>query len=384
MSRNRIRPPGEALVAIVLAALALGPSGALAQDTVPAPDTVAAGAGDAFFGRSYAVLAYDAASGQLGVAAASTEFSVASDGVYLEPGTGAVSIQGRGSGAPGRRIMSALRSGRNPASALGTASGQGAPVQAAALTPACDRATSRAPGSEDEAVSRPGRSGGVCYVALGVRLRSSRSMDRLVRAFRSSAGPLTERLLATLSAMEGAARNVGGSRSAVLWVAADGADGAVLGRRELRLQVDDHERPALALEKRLEVGRAEWMAGRASRAIDRSAYRRAAALADSSLALDVSAPMAWLQRGRALLYMGREEAAETAFQRMLELDPFLLRLLGDASGSEITVRESVIPYYPRLILQLDLYRRKYFDGLDFGPEPAPFGSGAATPDTAGG
>ena len=384
MSRERIRAPGGALVGCILAVLALGPSVATAQDTVPAPDTAGAAGADGFFGRSYAVVAYDSASGQLGLAAASTEFSVASGGAYVEPGTGAVSIQGRGGGAAGRRILGALRSGRPPASALRAVSGPRAPVQAAALTPACDRADGRAPGAGDEAVSRPGRSGGVCYVALGVRLRSSASMDRLVRAFRSSAGTLTERLLATLSAMEGAARSVGGSRSAVLWVAADDTAGEVLGRRELRLQVDDHERPALALEKRVATGRAEWLAGRASRAVGRGDYRRAASLADSSLALDVSAPMAWLQRGRALLYLGREEAAETAFQRMLELDPFLLRLLGDASGSEITVHESVIPYYPRLVLQLDLYRREYFDGLDFGPEPAPFARDTAARDTAGG
>lgn len=379
-----------ALAGLLLAGLVAGPPGALAQDTVLVADSTAGrdtlgapGAG-VFFGRSYAVLAHDPASGQLGLVAASTEFSVASGGAYLEPGTGAVSLQGQGSGGAGRRILAALRSGRSPASALRAASGPGAPVQAAALTPACDQATWRLTGLDEEAASRPGRSGGVCYVALGVRLRSSASMDRLVSAFRSSTGSLAERLLTTLSAMEGAAQNVGGSRSAVLWVAAGDTAGEILGRRELRLQVDDHGRPALALEKRLETGRAEWMAGRASRAIDRGAYRRAASLADSSLALDVSAPTAWLNRGRALLYMGREEAAETAFQRMLELDPFLLRLLGDASGSEITVRESVIPYYPRLVLQLDLYRRKYFDGLDFGPEPAPFGPSTSPPDTAGG
>ncbi len=378
-----------ALLGGLLAGLALNPVGVSAQDTVPAVDTARrdtagpAGAGS-FFGRSYAVVAYDSASGQLGLAAASTEFSVASGGAYLEPGAGAVSIQGHAGGPAGRRILAALRSGRTPASALGTVSEPGGPVQAAALTPACDRAARQAPGAGDGVASRPGRTGGVCYVALGVRLRSSASMERLVRAFRSSTGSLAERLLVTLADMEGASQNVGGSRSAVLWVAGDDTAGEVLGRRELRLQVDDHERPALALEKRVETGRAGWLAGRASRAIDRGAYRRAAALADSSLGLDVSAPMAWLHRGRALLYTGREDAAETAFQRMLELDPYLLRLLGDASGNEITVREGVIPYYPRLVLQLDLYRRKYFDGLDFGPEPNPFGSGTAAPDTAGG
>lgn len=388
------RPGRSALAVLVAAGLALAPSDAPAQDTVPVPDTVlvadttgrdtlgAAGAGT-FFGRSYAVLAYDSASGQLGLAAASTEFSVASGGAYLEPGTGAVAVQGQGGGGAGRRILASLRSGRNPTAALRAASGRGAAVQAAALTPACDPAAWRVPGVEDEAASRPGRSGGTCYIALGIRLRSSTSMDRLVRSFRSSTGSLAERLLATLSAMEGAVQNVGGSRSAVLWVAAGDTAGEILGRRELRLQVEDHERPALALEKHLEAGRGEWLAGRASRAIDRGDYRQAAALADSSLTLDVSSPVAWLQRGRALLYMGREDAAETAFRRMLELDPFLLRLLGDASGSEITVRESVIPYYPRVVLRLDLYRREYFDGIGFGPQPRPFGPDSVPADTAG-
>lgn len=361
---------------LALTALFAAPASAQERDTTAAPEADVAGdtaRAGSYFGRSYAVVAYDSTSGQLGLAAASTEFSVGSGGAYLEPGTGAVVVQGQATGAAGGRILEALRRGRSPASAVRPPAAGAPPVQAAALTPACDRAWQRAPGVGQEARSRPGRTGGVCYLALGVRLRSSASMDRLVRAFRSSTGSLTERLLETLAAMEDAARNVGGSRSAVLWVAAEEAADPVLGRRELRLQVDDHERPALALEKRLEVGRAAWLARRAGRASERGEYRNAASLAGRALDLDVSAPVAWLQRGRALLYLGRDEEAETAFQRMLELDPFLLGHLGDASGPEITVRESVIPYYPRLILRLDLYRRNYFDDLDFGPEPRPFG-----------
>lgn len=365
-----------ALAACLLAGTALFSSPASAQDTARAGRTQAVGdtaRAAPFFGRTWAVVAYDSTSDQLGLAAASTEFSVGSGGVHLEPGAGAVVVQGGADGAAGRRILAALRGGRSPASALRPPPGEPAPVQAAALTPACDRAWQRAPGAEQDARSRPGRTGGVCYLAVGVRLRGAASMDRLVQAFRSSTGPLVERLQGTLSAMESAAPNAAGPRSAVLWVAADETGDRVLGRRELRLGVDDHERPALALEKRLEVGRAAWQTRQAGRAVDRGEYRRAASLADRALELDVSAPVAWLQRGRALLYMGREKEAETAFRRMLELDPYLLRLLGDASGSEITVRESVIPYYPRMVLRLDLYRREYFDDMDFGPEPRPFG-----------
>lgn len=371
---RRVALPLVVAAALLAGSVAAAPPAA-AQDTLAAArDTVGAGApGDAaFFGRSYALLAHDPATGHLGLIAASTEFSVGSGGAYLEPGSGAVVAQGHGANGAGRRVLEALRSGLSPAAALSSVPGPRRPAQSAALTPACDRAAQPAPWAAEEAVRRPGRSGGVCYVAVGLRLRGPARLDPLVRAFRSSRGGLRERLLAAASAMERSARPVGGSRSAVLWVATTDTARPVLGRRELRLQVEDHERPTLALEKRLEAGRAEWLARRSARSIARGAYRRAASLADSSLALDVSAPMAWMQRGRALLYRGRVEEAEEAFRRMLELDPYLLGLLGSASGSEISVRESLIPYYPRLVLRLELYRRKYFDDLDFGPEPRPF------------
>lgn len=371
-----------AAVALLLAGSALLPVRAPAQDTTlvrdtaAAPDTAAGPASAPFFGRSYAVVAYDSAAGLLGLAAASTELSVGSGGVQLEPGVGAVVALGSRGGDASRGILAALRSGRSPPAALRSASGPGSPAHAAALTPACDRDARRAPWAADDAVSRPGRIAGLCYVAAGLSLRDSAELDRAVSALRSSSGSLAGRLVAALSAVEGVVPEVGGSRSAVVWVAGDDTSAAP-GGRELRLQVDDHERPALALERRLEAARADRLAALAGRAVDRGDQQRAAALADSALALDVSATTAWLQRGRALLHRGREEEAETAFQRMLELDPYLLRLLGDASGSQVSVRESVIPYYPRLVLRLDLYRREYFDDLDFGPEPEPFGRDTA-------
>lgn len=360
-SRSFTAGPGAALLtAALLAAPAAGQEPGSSEGEAPV------------FARSYAIVAYDSAAGHLGVAAASTEFSVGSGGALLDPALGAVTVPGRPSGGAARRILDALRSGRSPAAAVAEGVRGTEAAQAAALTPSCDRAAEASAAAADEAESRPGRAGDVCYLAVGVRPRSAADLDALVRSFRSASGDLLARLTAALSAVESASRSVGGSRSAAVWVAAaDGGD-PILGRRELRVQVDDHGRPALAVEKRLEAGRADWLARRASRAVDRGGYERAAALADSSLALDQSAPMAWLQRGRALLHRGRVEEAETAFQRMLELDPYLLRLLGDASGTEISVRESVIPYYPRLVLRLDLYRREYFDDLDFGPEPEPF------------
>lgn len=363
--------PGPAVAALlVAAATALVPRGGAAQ--APGADGAAP-----FFGRTYGIVAYDSAAGRLGLVAASTEFSVGSGGAHLEPGVGGVLVQGAGGTGVGRRVLDALRAGGSPAGALADLSGADGATQVAALTPACDRAADRGPGAEGRARSRSGRSGDVCYVAVGVRLRPTAGLDRLVRSFRTASGSLRERFVAALSAMEGSARNVGGSRSAVLWVAASEGGRPVLGRGELRLQVEDHGRPALALEKRLEAGRADGLARRAARSVAGAEYERAVALADSSLALDLSAPGAWLQRGRALLHLGRIEEAETAFRRMLELDPFLLRLLGEVSGGEIRVREDVIPYHPRLVLRLDLYRREYFDDLDFGPEPEPFEADSA-------
>lgn len=313
--------------------------------------------------RAYGILAYEPGSGQLGLAAASTGFSVASGGALVEPGTGAVLVHPAFSAEEGRSALRSLRDGVGPSQAVSGRAGRSGVVQIGALTPACTGAVRKAAAAPPGTSARSGEVGEICFLALGTRLLAFGQLSDLVEGFTRASGSLTERLLAALEAVEESWPRAGGSRSAAVWVASEGEEGP-LGRSELRLQVDEHGRPVRALREMATKGRADWMARRAGRAVDAGRFEEAASTADSATALDLSNPTAWLHLGRARLYQGREEEAEEAFRRMLELDPWMLSLLGDPE--EPSVREGVIPFYPRLLRRLDVYRREFFDDIDFG------------------
>lgn len=396
----------------VLAALSLVPPVA-AQEQDPAPDTaaVAATEGSHTFLGGYALLAYDPATGQLGVAAASGGFSAGSTIPGLRPDHGAVAVLGRTSESAGRRVLDALREGRPVRDAVEgavEAEGRGDGLQLSALTPGCRSHTRAAEGSYPWTGTREGTTGSLCYRAAGAFLADSTVLDRLVAGFSGAEGGLLERLHAGLSAAERATGDVAPSRSAVIWIAVPDAERGPLGRAELRLQLDDVQRPADALRYVIRAARADALSRRASRAVDDGRHEEALELAEEALELEGASALAWLARGRALLYLGRDREAEEAFQRMLEVNPYLLHLLGDprvaaadtaAAGPDARdapragrpeeagldarrpeVRQSLIPYRPRLILRLDTYRRAFFREVDFPRAEEPEGDGASPED----
>lgn len=349
--------PLAALVAVwTVAALASLPSGAAAQ----AGEDPASG----FLG-AYAILAHDPATGQTGVALASSSFSAGSGLPWLERGAGAAVVLGGGSGAVGLGILETLRQGRSAQAALASAGSTGESA-VAVLDEGCGRAVYRGPSSLRWSGEEQGTAGGICYVALGSLLPGPRLLSRAAGAFADSSGDMLDRMHAFLQAADRAAGELALSRSAAVWIdAPDSGDGA-LGRARLRLQVEDVQRPADALREIIRVGRADALAGEANREVDAGRYDRAVQRADRALELDPANAEAWLARGRALLFLDREAEAETAFQRMLEVNPFLLHVLGDPAaddeGGAPSVRAGMIPYRPRLLLRLDVYRRAFHGG----------------------
>lgn len=371
--------PVRALAGVVLVALLAlpGPATGQGRDTVPVEPSPEA-ASHAFLG-GYALLAYDADSGQLGIAAATGGFSAGSGTPVLAGERGVGVVLGRRSAPARRALRSALDGGAAAGEAVSRARGAGggdAGIQLAVLTPPCATETFTAGDAYPWTGSVAGRVGSVCYLAAGALLADSTVVRRAAGAFESAEGGLLERFQAGLEAAERATGDVARSRSAALWISAPDARAGALGRADLRLQVEDVQRPADALRYLVRSGRADHLARRASRAVDGGDHQRGLELADRAVETEPATALGWLARGRALLFLGRDGEAETAFQRMLEVNPHLLHLLGDPSRAvrdtaggrpppPPEIRPDVIPYRPRLILRLDEYRRAFFRDMEF-------------------
>lgn len=331
------------------------------------------------FESGFALLASRPATGTTAVAAVSTRVAGTSDGLLVEPGTGAVYVAGRHAGNAAREIMERLRRGESPSAAVTAAapsSGWG-PLQSAALGSDCVTGRRVAPWAREASETRSGETAdGVCFLAVVTQPRDSLRLSRLVSAFRSDGASLPDRLLTALGETAGMLEpEARASRSAGLWLS-DGT--GARGRGELRLQVEDHPRPVQELRRHMTALRADALVTRAGEALAAGRYEEALARADSALEREPALAEGWMERGRALLYLERPDEAEPAFRRMLELDPYLLRFLGDPT--EPAVNEDIVPYVPRLLLRLDVYRRAFFRDLDFEGSAAPYDSIPPRPD----
>lgn len=363
------------LLAVAAAALlAARPSPAPAQETPRGPaagPAVERAAGSSFLG-GYAILARDPSTGQMGVAIASSSFSAGSGLPWLELDAGAVAVLGADPAPAGRAALEALRSGGSAEEALAAAREAGRddpPI--AVLDGRCGRAAREGGSAFRWSDTERGSAGAICYVAVGSLLPDPALLGRAVGAFSDSSGSMAERMHAFLAAADRTAGDVPMSRSAAIWIDAPDAESGALGRARLRLQVEDVQRPGDALRVVMRAAAADAAADRASAAVDGGDHARAIQLADRALEADPASAAAWMARGRALLYRGDEAEAETAFQRMLEVNPYLLHLLGepatDAEDRAPSVRQGTIPYRPRLLQRLDVYRRAFFRGdVEFG------------------
>lgn len=357
------RVPGLGAAAAILVAALLG---------APAP---AAGQSAVETGSGFAIVVYESSSGRLAGAAVSTVPASASAGLRMIPGVAGIYAAGRRAAAATAEAADTLRAGFGATSAVRAGARGAGPRRIAVLTPDCDAPDAGSPAFVGAVEVRRGRLPGGCFVAMAIQPAGAGGLDRMISTYRGGAGrPLPVRLAAALEAAVGEAptgdRAGDRARSAALWVTPSGDE------EGLRLQVEDHPWAAARLRDQLRTASARDLARSANRLIGSGAHEEAIARADSALDLDPGSVQAWMQKGRAELFAGRTDAAEASFRRMLELDPSALRFLGEPAGP--TVNREVIPYVPRLLVRLDVYRRGYFPNVDFGPPPP--GPGDLPPD----
>jgi uncharacterized Ntn-hydrolase superfamily protein len=204
---------------------------------------------------TYSIVARDAKSGELGVAAQSSFFSVGTDVSWAEPGVGAIATQAIIEVAYGPRGLALLARGASAQEALGELVAQDplAALRQVAIVDAEGRAAAH---TGSACVSACAHAVGDGYSVQGNMLASDAVWQAMVPAFEKSQGDLAERLMRALEAAERAGGDLRGRQSAALLVVTGDRPSNPWEGRSFDLHVEDHPHPLEELRRLLTLRRA--------------------------------------------------------------------------------------------------------------------------------
>ncbi len=220
-------------------------------------------ASDPLFERpvhTYSIVAYDAATGEVGAAVQSHWFSVGSIVIWTRPGVGAVATQSFVNPDYGPLGLEAMAAGKTPAEALEQlrAKDEGRDVRQVAMVDVKGHVAG-VTGAKciDYACDLQGES---FSVQANIMLKDT-VCAAMAAAYRGSAGkPLAERLILALQAAQGEGGDLRGKQSAAIQVVKAVASAKPWNDTVVSLRVEDHPEPIEELARLYAVHRAyEYM-----------------------------------------------------------------------------------------------------------------------------
>ena len=205
---------------------------------------------------TYSIVAFDPATGDLGVAVQSKFFGVGTVVPWAKAGVGAIATQASANIAYGPEGLKLLETGQSPEEAL------------AALTAADERRDTRQCGIVDAKGRTAAHTGKACFAFAGHQmgkhftvqgniLVGEKVLTDMASAFEAAQqiedSELADWLCAALQAGEDAGGDSRGRQSAALLVVRDKAGYGGMGDRYIDLRVEDHADPTRELTRLLEI-----------------------------------------------------------------------------------------------------------------------------------
>jgi len=198
---------------------------------------------------TFSIVAYDPATGELGVAVQSRVFGVGPRVAWVRAGAGAVATQANSNETFGPRGLALMAEGLSAEETLAALLSQdeGRDQRQVGMVDAQGRAAAwTGPGCSDWA----GDSTGVHFSCQGNLLANAEVVAGMFRAFGESEGQeLALRLLAALDAAQAAGGDRRGQQSAALLVGRHHPDYPEYDSRYVNLRVDDHATPIAELRR---------------------------------------------------------------------------------------------------------------------------------------
>lgn len=275
--------------------------------------------------HTYSIVARDARTGELGVAVQSHWFGVGAVVPWLEAGVGAVATQSFVEPAYGPRGLGLMRSGMAAPDALAALLGQdpGAEVRQVAFLDARGRVGVH---TGARAIQSAGHRSGEGWSVQANLMRSEAVVPAMARAWETSDGDLSERLMAVLDAAQAAGGDIRGRQSAALEVVRGEATGRPWADRVVDLRVDDHAEPLRELRRLLVVHRAYEHMNAGDLALERDDAETALAAYAAAAARVPDNPEVAYWHAVALAQNGRLADALPIFRRIFAEDPSWVEL----------------------------------------------------------
>jgi uncharacterized Ntn-hydrolase superfamily protein len=204
---------------------------------------------------TFSIVARDPATGQLGVAVATSALAVGRAAPWALAGVGAVVTQAQTNRAYGPRGLELMGGGMGPDEALErlTAADAGRETRQVALVDAQGRV---AAWTGRGCLSACGHVTGDGYSAQGNTLRSRSVVPSMAEAYLSAEGDFAERLVAALHGAEEAGGDLRGRQSAAILVVSSRRTDSPWDEVLVDLRVDDAPDPVAELERLVRLQRA--------------------------------------------------------------------------------------------------------------------------------
>lgn len=229
---------------------------------LPVPGLTDARGADARGGRTigrpvhtYSIVARDPDTGEMGVAVQSHWFSVGPIVAFAEAGVGAVATQSFVDPAYGPRGLELMRTGMPAPDAIATLvrADAGRDVRQVAFV---DRNGNVGTHTGSSCIAHASHRSGAGYSVQANMMLGDTVVDAMARAYESTTGDLTARLLAALEAAQAAGGDIRGRQSAAIKVVKATSSGRPWADRVVDLRIEDHREPIKELRRLVGLHRA--------------------------------------------------------------------------------------------------------------------------------
>jgi uncharacterized Ntn-hydrolase superfamily protein len=205
--------------------------------------------------HTYSIVAYDQATGQLGVAVQSHWFSVGPIVPWVEAGVGAVATQSFVEVSYGPLGLELMRSGKSAEAALAAliTADKNEDVRQVAMVDAKGRVAAH---TGKNCIPEAGHYLGKNFTCQANLMLKNTVWDAMAKAYQNTKGELADRLLAALEAAEAEGGDIRGKQSAALVVVKEETSGVWWKDRLYDLRIEDHPNPVKELRRLLMLNKA--------------------------------------------------------------------------------------------------------------------------------